>query len=63
MAKPSRFTVSNADGRPMILARLWADIGFLETTTYSIITTAATKAFEPIHNRLPAILEREQVST
>lgn len=55
--------IQRADGSPMILAGLWADNGFLETTTYSVITTAATPAFEPIHNRLPAILERDQVAT
>lgn len=54
--------IQRADGSPMILAGLWADNGYLETTTYSLITTDATPAFEPIHNRLPAILERDQVA-
>lgn len=55
--------VQRADGRPMILAGLWADNPVFESITYSIITTAATPAFKPIHNRLPAILERDQVAT
>lgn len=55
--------IQRADGSPMILAGLWADNGYLETTTYSIITTPATPTFEPIHNRLPVILERDQVAT
>ncbi|GAB5483500.1 MAG: hypothetical protein Pars92KO_32570 [Parasphingorhabdus sp.] len=55
--------IQRADGAPMILAGLWADNGYLETTTYSVITTGATLDFEPIHNRLPAILEPDQVAT
>ncbi|MEO9635806.1 MAG: SOS response-associated peptidase [Parasphingorhabdus sp.] len=57
------YRIERADGEPMILAGLWAENGYLETTTYSIITTNATPAFGPIHNRLPAILERDQVAT
>lgn len=54
--------IQRADGQPMILAGLWADNGHFEITTYTIVTTAATPAFEAIHNRLPAILESDQVS-
>lgn len=54
--------IQRADGAPMILARLWADNGYLETTTYTLITTAATPAFENVHHRLPAIIEPDQVT-
>lgn len=53
--------IQRADGKPMILAGLWADNGYLETTTYTLITTDATPAFEKVHNRLPAIIEPDQV--
>lgn len=53
--------IERSDGAPMILAGLWAENPTLETTTYTVITTAATPCFEPIHNRLPVILERDQV--
>ncbi len=55
--------VQRSDGKPMILAGLWADNPVLETTTYTVVTTNATRAFAPIHNRLPAILEPDQVRT
>ncbi len=55
--------VERSDGKPMILAGLWADNPVFETMTYTVITTAASPAFEPIHNRLPAILEPDQVQT
>lgn len=54
--------VQRRDGKPMILAGLWADNPVLETTTYTIITTAATPEFEPIHHRLPAMIEPDQLS-
>lgn len=57
------YKIERSDGRPIILAGLWADNPFFETTTYSVITTAATPAFKAIHNRLPAILEPDQVRT
>lgn len=55
--------IQRADGEPMILAGLWADNEYLETTTYTLITTDATSAFEKVHNRLPAIIEPDQVKT
>lgn len=53
--------IQRVDGRPMILAGLWADNGYLDTVTYALITTEATPAFQSIHNRLPVILEPDQV--
>lgn len=55
------FFVSFKDGTPMSLAGLWetnrpAEGGLLDTCT--IITTGANELLEPIHHRMPVILER-----
>lgn len=54
------FYVSFKDGTPMSLAGLWetskpSEGGLLDTCT--IITTEANEVLEPIHNRMPVILD------
>jgi putative SOS response-associated peptidase YedK len=55
------FYISFKDGNPMSLAGLWessktSDGRILDSCT--IITTAANEVLEPIHNRMPVVLER-----
>jgi putative SOS response-associated peptidase YedK len=54
--------VHRADGRPMAMAGLWEvwretdDAPLLRTCT--VITTAANDLMQPVHDRMPVILER-----
>lgn len=54
--------IHRADGNAMLLGALWTpneEVG----PSFSIVTTPATKWMQPLHNRMPLVLEREQVST
>jgi putative SOS response-associated peptidase YedK len=62
------FFVRHSDGAPIAMAGLyefWRDTSLAETdpdawlTTYSIITTAAERGLDRIHDRQPLVLERE----
>ncbi len=59
--------IQHTGGQPMIMAGLWTQNNkVLEgkpLRTYTVITTGATPEFEPVHNRMPAILEPDQVSS
>lgn len=55
------FYVSFKDGTPMSLAGIWATAKTADGTTIdtcAIITTSANAAVEPIHNRMPVIIDR-----
>ena len=43
------------------LAGLWTRHAGLGLSSYTVITTAATPAFAPLHHRLPMMLERDQL--
>lgn len=54
--------IHRADGDIMLFGALWTpddDVG----PSFSIITTPATKWMQPLHDRMPLILERDQVAT
>ena len=53
--------IEHADGRPMLLAGLWTENSSLGVKTYTVVTTGATATFEAIHNRMPAILVKDQI--
>ena len=53
--------VARADGAPLLLAGLWTRHAGLGLSSYTVITTAATPAFAPLHHRLPMMLERDQL--
>jgi len=54
--------VEHRDDKPMILAGLYAHNPYMETTTYTLITTPASPSFSAIHHRQPAILDKEDVA-
>lgn len=56
------YKIAHESGAPMLLAGLWTDNAALDIRSYTVITTAATTAFSPIHNRMPAILAPDTVS-
>ena len=54
------FRIERADGRPLVLAGLWAgwrdpDAGEVRRT-FTIVTTRASSAIEPLHDRMPVAL-------
>ena len=56
---PLPWWVLRSDGAPMAFAGVWQNWGTGDEArpTCAIVTTAANKAMEPIHHRLPVILE------
>jgi putative SOS response-associated peptidase YedK len=56
--------ITRADGNPMLLAGLWEhwDKSDEPVESFTIITTDANGFMSSIHDRMPAILEPEQVS-
>lgn len=54
-------TIEHASGKPMMMAALWAENSALDMRSYTVITTAASDAMAPVHHRMPAILEKDQV--
>ncbi|MEZ6243381.1 MAG: SOS response-associated peptidase [Phycisphaerales bacterium] len=58
------YYTTRADGEIMCLAGLWErwDKGGEPLETYTIITAEANALLQPIHPRMPAVLEREQVN-
>jgi putative SOS response-associated peptidase YedK len=61
--KPQPYHVTMADGAPMTFAGLWErwrdPAGAVELLTFTILTTAASEAIAPLHDRMPAILRPE----
>ncbi|MCC7509670.1 MAG: SOS response-associated peptidase [Planctomycetes bacterium] len=54
--------IQRADGDVMLFGAIWTpddEVG----PSFSIITTPATQWMEPLHDRMPLILERAQVAT
>jgi len=49
------YRIQRADGDPFAFAGLWADRG--GTSTVAIVTTAANEVVEPVHDRMPVMLE------
>ena len=54
------FRIERADGRPLVLAGLWAgwrdpDVGEIRRT-FTIVTTRANAAIAPLHDRMPVAL-------
>lgn len=60
-ASKQAYKITRRDGQPMLFGGLWTTHPGFEINSYSVITTAATAAFEPIHHRLPLILEQDSV--
>ena len=67
--KKQPWLIARADNRPLLMAGLWErwrdksagpDAPVVETCT--IVTTAANKFMSPIHNRMPVLLDDEQLS-
>ena len=58
---PLPWWVVRSDGAPMAFAGIWQNWGAGDEArpTCAIVTTAANEAMEPIHHRLPVILEKE----
>lgn len=54
--------ICRSDGAPMLLAGLWTRNSVLEAETYTIITRAPNGAMAEIHNRMPLILEQDQIA-
>ncbi len=53
--------IQRADHEPMLLGAIWTPDDELGPC-FSIITTPATKWMEPLHNRMPLILDPEQAA-
>ena len=45
----------------MFLGGLWTFNSGFDIHSYTVVTTAATEAFAPIHHRLPLILEQREI--
>lgn len=60
-AKKQPFAIQRADDQPLALAGIWENWQDPTTGTWlrsvAIITTAANEALQPIHDRMPAIIE------
>jgi putative SOS response-associated peptidase YedK len=54
--------IHRADGEAMLMAGLWDDDAELGPC-FSIITTPATEWMQPLHGRMPLILDPEQAAT
>lgn len=58
--------IFRADGAPMLLAGLWESWrppeGGEALETFTVLTTGANSAIAPVHDRMPAVLEPEQVA-
>jgi putative SOS response-associated peptidase YedK len=54
--------IQRADGQPMLFAALWEE-SEEAGPCFSIITTPATEWMQPLHNRMPLILEPAQAAT
>lgn len=55
---PLPWWITRADGQPMVFAGIWQGWGTdAPVTTCAIVTTASNADMEPIHHRLPVILE------
>lgn len=57
------FAISRVDDQPLLLAGLWASNSNLEVETYTVITRAPNEFVAQVHNRMPAILEKDDVDT
>jgi putative SOS response-associated peptidase YedK len=59
-AQRQPYRIERADGRPLVLAGLWAGWRDPEADevrrTFTIITTRANRAIEPLHDRMPVAL-------
>lgn len=58
---PLPWYVTRADGEPMVFAGIWQswEREGEQLTTCAVVTTHANAAMEPIHDRLPVVLERD----
>jgi putative SOS response-associated peptidase YedK len=54
--------ITRADETPLLFGTLWADDDELGPC-FSIITTPATEWMQPLHNRMPLILDPQQAAT
>jgi len=60
------FFISNKDGSPLSFAGIWCNAGTAEgerVDTCAILTTGANAVLEPIHYRMPVIIERKDWET
>ena len=62
-AAKTPYKVERSDRAPMLLAGLWTHNDRLGIDSYAVITTASPLSFAPIHDRVPVILERADIST
>ena len=60
-AAKQAYKIARSDGKPMLFGGLWTAHPGFEIRSYTVITTAATPAFQSIHHRLPLILEQDAV--
>ena len=58
--KPLPWFVTRADGEPMVFGGVWQDWAREEAalTGFAIVTTGTNADMEPVHDRLPLIVER-----
>lgn len=57
------FKVEREDKAPMMLGGVWTHNNKLSIDSYSVVTTAAPRDFEKIHNRAPVIIDPENITT
>jgi putative SOS response-associated peptidase YedK len=59
-----RFAISRCDGKPLALAGLWEGYRAPDgkvTRSYCIITTEANELIAPIHDRMPLVIEEQDL--
>ncbi|NHK27188.1 SOS response-associated peptidase [Parvularcula flava] len=55
------FAIRRQNGEPILLAGLWTQNRMLGIDSYTVLTTQPNDLMAEIHNRMPVILEREDV--
>ena len=59
------YAIARADGQPMVFAGLWEGWRGADGTvmrTFTIVTTNASPALRPLHERMPVILEHGRLA-